>query len=599
MKIKNILMAAMFAGVGATFTSCEDFTDLSPIDSFTDKSYWKTADDLKMYATGFYGLLSSPSATLDGTSNNFVSRSASGWLFDESTVPTYASQSSWTWEWIRDCNYFFSRYQTVQASEKDVNKYVGEMRFFRSLLYFSKIKTFGDVPWYDRDLQTNDTEELYKGRDPRDMVLGKVIEDLKFAIEWLPEKNSAEKGRLHKDAARQQLARVCLYYGTYMKYHNETPTTDWTADKLLKEAADQTDAIINSGNYDIVKASDADADTKASEGYPLAYANLFVMKDHSNCKESVLSRFYQEGVLSHETGRQEGGNGYGLTKDFIESFLMKDGTPIYNAGSGYKGDNNQENEIADRDPRLYQLIPNKHKPELVLANGDVQFPVLPDVNAGAGVTGYPCTKFHSANSKQAEARNTYYDWFIYRYAEVLLINAEAKAELGLCTQEVLDKTINKLRDRVDMAHLTTTPVADSKPIDYGYSLSNLIYEIRRERRIELVHEGFRLDDLKRWNGMKVLDNPKTMFGIKVTDEVARMYKEIGNIEFGNANEEGKRPVVEYEGAKYLYHYAGSRDLDATRSGRHWKKNDRRWLDPLPKEELLLNKNLKQNPGWTE
>lgn len=595
MNIKNIMVAALFAGAGLTFTSCDDFTDLSPIDSFTDQSYWTTVDDLKMYATSFYGLLSSPSATLDGTSDNFVSRNASTWLFDQNTVPS--SGGGWSWGDIRNCNYFLNRYQKVQGSEADINKYVAEMRFFRSLLYFSKIKSFGDVPWYDRDLTTKDTEELYKARDPRDMVLGKVIEDLQFAIQWLPEKSAAESGRLHKDAARQQLARVCLYYGTYMKYHNQTPTTgDWTSEKLLKEAASQTDAIINSGNYDIVKASDADADTKSSEGYPLYYANLFVMKDHSNCKESVLSRFYEEGVLTHETGRQEGGNGYGLTKDFIESFLMKDGTPIYNAGSGYHGDNTQEDEIADRDPRLYQLIPNKHKPELVLTNGEVQFPVIADVNAGAGVTGYPCTKFHSANSKQAEARNTYYDWFVYRYAEVLLINAEAKAELGQCTQEVLDKTINKLRDRVEMAHLTTTPVADAKPLDYGYQLSNLLYEIRRERRIELVHEGFRLDDLMRWNAMKLLDNPKTMFGIKITDAVAKEYEEVAGIKFGN--EEGQRPVAEYQGAKYLYQYP-DRSLDATQSGRHWKENDRRWLDPLPTDQLVLNPNLTQNPGWNQ
>lgn len=596
MNIKNIMLVAMFAGATASLTSCEDFTDLSPKDSFTDQSYWNTVNDLKMYATGFYGLLSSPSATLDGTSDNFVSRSANGWLFDENSVPTNAGGGNWYWGDIRNCNYFFSRYQKVtDGSEADINKYVAEMRFFRSLLYYSKIRQYGDVPWYDRDLGTNDTEELYKGRDPRDFVLGKVIEDLKFAIEWLPTKEAAEKGRLHKDAARQQLARVCLYYGTYMKYHNETPTTEWTSTKLLQEAVAQTDAIINSGNYDIVKASDADADTQSQEGYPLDYANLFVMKDHSNCKESVLSRYYEEGVLAHETGRQEGSNGYGLTKDFIESFLMKDGTPIYNEGSGYRGDNNQEDEIAGRDPRLYQLIPNKHKPQLVLSDGTVQYPIIgQDVNAGAGVTGYPCTKFHSANSKQAEARNTYYDWFVYRYAEVLLINAEANAELGQCTQGVLDKTINKLRDRVGMAHLTTTPVADAKPLDYGYSLSNLLYEIRRERRIELVHEGFRLDDLKRWNAMKLLDNPKTMFGIKITPEVEAEYKETAGVEFGNGD--GQRPVAEYEGAKYLYQYP-DRSLDATQSGRHWKDNDRRWLDPIPTTELVLNPNLTQNPGW--
>ena len=128
----------MFAG--ATLTSCEDFTDLSPKDSFTDQSYWNTVNDLKMYATGFYGLLSSPSATLDGTSDNFVSRSASGWLFDENSVPTNAGGGNWYWNDIRNCNYFFSRYQKVtDGSEADINKYVAEMRMFRAILYYSKI----------------------------------------------------------------------------------------------------------------------------------------------------------------------------------------------------------------------------------------------------------------------------------------------------------------------------------------------------------------------------------------------------------------------------------------------------------------------------
>lgn len=139
----------------------------------------------------------------------------------------------------------------------------------RGLLYYSKIKTFGDVPWYEKDLQTSDTEELYKARDKRDFVLGKVIEDFEFAIQWLPEKADSEKGRLHKDAARTQLARICLYFGTYMKYHNETAATEWTSQTLLRKAVELTETIMNSGDYAIVKASDAGAATIAYEGYPL------------------------------------------------------------------------------------------------------------------------------------------------------------------------------------------------------------------------------------------------------------------------------------------------------------------------------------------
>ena len=173
---------------------------------------------------------------------------------------------------------------------------------------------------------------------------------------------------------------------------------------------------------------------------------------------------------------------------------------------------------------------------------------------------------------------------------MLLINAEANAELGTCTQDVLDKTINKLRDRVGMPHLTTTPVADAKAIDYGYTLSNLLYEIRRERRIELVAEGFRLDDLKRWNAMKLLSNPKTMFGIKITPQ------SISEFPAGTFDSKTGRPTIEYNGATYLYQYKAAKKLDD--AGRQWKTNDHRFLYPIPKQELVLSKDiLKQNPNW--
>lgn len=587
MKLRNILILTA-AVTGSALSSC-DYTDLSPLDSFTDESFWTTPNDLKLYANGLYGIMSSPTATGDRQSDNCVPNSYDGYLFNEYTVPDAASSGNgWYWNDIRSCNYFLQRYQKVTGSEEEINKYVGEVRFFRSILYYSKIRMFGDVPWYEKDLSTGDTEELFKARDSRDYVLGKIIEDLEFAVQNLPEAGKEEKGRINKDAARTQLARVCLYYGTYKKYHNESNGSISAAD-LLKKAADVTDTMINSGKYEIVKGDDAGCGQSAYEGYPLYYSNQFVQEDLSGNKEAILCRYYTTGVLTHETGRQVGQNGVGLSKDFVESFLMKDGTPIYNAGSGYQGDEDQEAEFAGRDPRIYQIIDNVHKPYAV-QNGARESHVG-NVNSNQGVTGYPCVKFRSADTKQAEARNTSYDWFVYRYAEVLLINAEAKAELGLCTQDVLDKTINQLRDRVDMAHLTVNPVADAQPIDYGYQLSNLLYEIRRERRIELVAEGFRMDDLKRWNAMKLLENPKTMFGLKITPTIIATYAE-QNVTFDG---EGGRPTVEYQGDRYLYQYATSKAIND--AGRKWSANDRRWLYPLPTNELTLNPNLTQNPGW--
>lgn len=588
MKLKYLIYIAIFSG---SLVAC-DVTDLSPIDSFTDESYWTSVNDLKLYANGLYGNLSAPTATGDNISDNFVTNSYSSYLFNELTIPAEASSANgWYWNTIRNCNYFMQRYDKVTGSEEEINKYVAEVRFFRGLLYFDKIKSFGDVPWYETDLQTSDTDELYKPRDNRDYVLGKIIEDFEFAINWLPNKANAESGRLHKDAAKTQLARICLYFGTYKKYHNETSSGDaLSSTSLLQKAASLAKEIMDSGNYSIVKGTDAGSDQLSFDGYPLYYSNQFTQEDLSTNAESILARFYETGVLTHETGRHVGENGMGLSKDFVESFLMKDGTPIFNAGSGYKGDDNQENEFADRDPRIYQIIDNKHRPYTVIS-GTRYVNAVANVAASQGVTGYPCVKYRSANSKQAEARNTSYDWFVYRYAEVLLIYAEAQAELDLCTQDVLDKTINLLRDRVEMAHLTVNPVADVKPINYGYVVSNLLYEIRRERRIELIAEGFRLDDLKRWNAMKLLENPKTMFGLRITDDVITAYA-AANITFGGTS---GRPIITYDGETYLYQYAAAKTLND--AGRVWSSSDRRWLSPIPTNEITLNPNLIQNSGW--
>lgn len=581
MKLKYILCMAAFAGA---FTAC-DVTDKSPIDSLTDASYWRTVQDLKLYANGLYGNLDAPSVTKDNTSDNCVTTSYSSWLFNESSVPATAGSAGWTWGNIRTCNFFLQRYETVSGTESEINQYVAEVRFFRALDYFGKIKAFGDVPWYEKDLQTTDKDELYKARDSKDFVLGKIIEDLEFAITWLPDLGKQESGRLTKDAARTQLARVCLYYGTYKKYHNESGPP--TSGELLSKAITLTNEIMNSNNYAIVKGTDVGCGQLPFEGYPLYYSNQFVQEDLSSNKETILARYYEDGVLMHQTGRQAGSLGTGLSKDFVESFLCTDGLPI-SVSKMYKGDESLEDEFVNRDPRMYQIIDNRNKPFTII-NGEQQVNPFPACGANDAVTGYPCVKFRSPLQAQWEANKTTYDWFVYRYAEVLLINAEAHAELGTCTQEVLDRTVNQLRDRVGMPHMTTSPVADPAAIDYGYEVTPLIYEIRRERRIELVTEGHRLDDLKRWNAMKVFENPKTMLGIRITDAVRKLYE--GNVVFGGAD---GRPTVEYQGKTYLFQYP-SKSLDDP--GRKWSPNDKRWFSPLPTDELTLNPNLKQNPGW--
>ena len=140
----------------------------------------------------------------------------------------------------------------MEGSAEDINHYVGEIRFFRANEYFSKVKKFGDVPWIDKDLTTTDADFLQKGRDPQKNVIDKVIEDLEFAVANLKDPANVESGRLHKYAALQMLARVCLYEGTWLKYRN---LAGW--EPYLQKAVLASETIINSGKYDIIKGSAA------------------------------------------------------------------------------------------------------------------------------------------------------------------------------------------------------------------------------------------------------------------------------------------------------------------------------------------------------
>lgn len=584
MKLKYI---AAMAGLMSITSACNDIIDLKPLDSFTDESYWTSIDDLTRYANRFYPMFSGPSWNEDTRSDNRVPGQYDKWLYNQ-----YLLDDAGDWDWgnIRQLNFFMTRYQRVAGTEADINEEVAKVRFFRALDYFGKIKTYGDVPWYEKDLQTTDKEELFKPRDSRDMIIGKIIEDLEFAITWLPEKNQVQNCELHKDAARAQLSRVCLYYGTYKKYHKVDGTP--TSQELLQKAADNAKAIMETGRYAIVKGQDAGCGMKSFEGYPMNYQNQFVQEDLSQNKEAILYREYQEGVVTHELGRNPG---VGYSKDFVESFLCKDGKPI-GISNMYKGDNTLDEELENRDPRLYQIVDNVHRPWTVQPDGtiEVHYSIFdktksaPAVGPNSSVTGYENVKYISADPTQWVANASTFDWFIYRYAETLLNYCEAMYELGKCDQAVLDKTINLIRDRVGMPHLkVNVDFKDPNWPNYGYEVSPLLQEIRRERRIELVSEGFRYDDIIRWKATKLFENPKTVLGMRVTDDVIALYQE------GTFGGEKGRPLVEYQGKKYIRPY----DKDLNDAGRKWEENDKRYLWPISKNVILMNENITQNPGW--
>jgi hypothetical protein len=423
----------------------------------------------------------------------------------------------------------------------EVSRYEGEIRFFKAYFYLKKIQRFGDVPWFDKDLQTN-SDELYKARDSRTVVFANMMDDLDFAIANLPEESSA--GRLTKYAALTFKAEACLYEGTFRKYH---AAGDYTT--VLAEGAVAAEAVINSGKFSVYSTGNPDKD----------YFDLFIQYELSGNPEGIMVQRFVTGILMHNDVRQLGEQSTGYTKDFINSYLCEDGLPI-SLSPLYNGDAVFGDEFVNRDPRMDQSTYQSSRVYRIYADGSTEYRTMPEFDNNYCMTSYYIMKGYSPYEVDRLQLQTITDRFIFRYGKLLVTYAEIKAELGECTQAVLDVSINELRDRVGMPHLTVdVGFVDPDWPDWEVPVTPLINEIRRERRIETCAEGNRWDDLVRWKAGKRIEDPLTFRGAR--DPATGDYR------------------ILYPGFP----------------ARTW--SEKMYLYPIPTQELTLNTNLVQNPGW--
>ena len=550
--IQSILVAVTLLTV-----SCNDYLDRFPKDSFSEPTFFKTENDLIHYANQFYGSLPVQRMDNDNNSDNMVPQNINTFLAGTYTVP--GSGGGWAsgdWANIRSCNYFLEHYSRAETSFKE--RYAGEVRFFRALFYWYKVVNFGDVPLLLKALDDN-SEELYGPREKREKVMDEVVlEDLKFAVANLPEKNQAAAGRLHKDAARALMSRICLWEGTYRKYRNIEG-----ADTYLDACVKASEELMDAG-YDIYSTGNTDED----------YRNLFIQKDLRSNPEAIFYRAYITDKNTHNYTRQASENNTGMSKDFVDSYLfLDDGKPIGLTSHPYD-DSTPAKECEGRDPRYTQTIAT---PGFIMTLPDLAVN-LPAIGTSRTSTGYWNIKGRSSDLAQFNADKSDLDLFIFRYAEVLLNYAEAKYELtGSLTIAELDKSINLIRDRVGMPHLTTNPDADPNAVNYGYTVAPLLYEIRRERRIELVGEGFRFNDIIRWKAGKLIEGVKTIRGMKLTDELRSQYADPSSLN-----------NIAVDDDYYIIVYPS---IATTR-----KWNDKSYLYPLPTDEKDRC-HYEQNPGW--
>lgn len=592
MKRKNIFQKLTFITIMILLiSSCnDDFMDRFPIAEISPENSFKTVKDLELYTNSFYEKLPKINDIVrgDNKSDNVLysavpleQRSA------ERIVPSDAGSGGWSWSDLRQINLFFDNYQRCEdiVARK---KYEGVARFFRAWFYFDKIKRFGDVPWYEAVVQTGDVDLLYKERDSREFIVDKIINDLEIAVEKLDEKRISDK--ITKWTALSFLSRVCLYEGTYRKYHPDLnlPNSNIFLEKAYKAA----ERVMKESGYKLYNTGNIDTD----------YRDLFASNELKE-DEVILGRRY-----SLELNKVHSTNYYflsktqqdvSLTKTLVDSYLMFSNGVPFTSQTGYETKEFYE-EMQGRDKRLYQTIRSYDYKRIGEIAGDKV--LLPDFDAS--MTGYQVTKFISTPNQDGDGAS-YQDAIIMRYPEVLLNFVEAKAELGIISQGDIDQTIKLIRSRVGMPNLTMGN-ANLKPdlvLEKEYSNveganKGVILEIRRERRIELALEGFRYDDLMRWRLGGLLSNH--FRGV--------YFPGLGEFDL---NGDGKNDILLYKGSPGASTVPQKLQIGSTIqfsnedkgnlvgflnvSKKFWEERD--YLYPIPSGDILLNNNLKQNPKW--
>ncbi|WP_229598290.1 RagB/SusD family nutrient uptake outer membrane protein [Runella aurantiaca] len=549
---------------------------MKPINEISDASYWKNAEQFKLAANEYYTYLRGFADILD---NNPHSDRRSDILYSRDGANTFSNgtntipitDGSWNTAYsrIRATNYLLDKAATY-PSPAEIEKYVAEAKFFRAYLYFDLLQLFGGVPIIKTPLSP-ESPELQAPRNNRDEVVDFIIADLESAIAALPLESAiagADKGRVSKGTAQAFLSRVALYEGTWQKFRNNSAR----ANTLLDKAIINADAVVSSKQYELfapaVLGDSAQKYLFILENQQSNPANLTKAAN----KEYLLANRYDfasRQIRINITHQMQGNIHWGAKK-LMDMYLCQDGLPIEKS-SLFKGYKTTLSEYENRDNRVFYTWMqdgkyywnNENPGARTTWKGDAA-----DIASSggrfspAGGSGYAPQKF--ATERRLQDMEEAYDYPVIRYAEVLLNYAEAVFEKnGTIGDADLDKSLNLVRNRINkqMPKLSNTLVQT-----HGLDMRT---EIRRERTLELFLEGFRVDDLKRWKTAET-EMPKPIEGIVWT------------------------------GTAYETRWAGIKNQVV--NGNYRLEGNRIWAEkhyllPVPSQQIQLNPNLTQNPGW--
>jgi hypothetical protein len=580
-----------------------------PETEITVEGFFNSVSDLQTYVNGFYedGELYDKGVYDDAHSDNVTITAPDNemyqWLLTDMRSPENAT--GWDdWSSLRSINVMLTSLDRVAGAEADINHYIGIARYFRAWFYIKKVRDYSDVPWVDRPLSTTDDDILYASQTPRAEVVQHIFDDLDYAAEWI-KADMGDRTAVHKYCALALISRFALYEGTYRKYHSELNLAS-TANELLQRSITASEAIMSSGHFEITGAGVTDLSGESLDGVvgSTGFRNLFISLDLSSNKEIIQWRRYGEitgSNMSDLLTTTAGSSLYSLSRSLQESFLTRDGKP-YSTVAGY--DRKPFPEVfVDRDPRFAETFAY---PGISCEILGVQSLHIPNPQRGGYITGKYFMRVHNRETFAGASLGQYNGLPLYRYAEVLLNCAEAKAELGQLTDDVVDRTINALRDRVGMPHFNPDREVDETLQSlYPNVTDRKLLALRRERRVELACEGLRLSDVNRWHAGKVFELNISKQGIYVPSSpyvytvpgrsnagigiaTAQSEKTDANVTWYYLD--GKQPTI------YLENGTSGFIRNTDDQNRHFDE-PRDYYRPIPLQQTVLNPKLVQPYGW--
>ena len=576
--------------VAAGLQGCSKFLDKQPIAQLTSDKVFQNANDMALYVNSFYVDQIPSSATIAGGDN--VSDYVSGNNIPALMLPSTTANSATGWGWtvLRNINYFLDNcHSNPIIPAATINGYAGVARYFRALFYFGMVKQYGNVPWYSHALSVSDSS-MYKGRDPRALVMDSVIADLDFAIANLTATPDATCSTITKWVALALKSRICLFEGTFRKYHTELGLTA-SANDFINKSLDASNQIISSGKYKLHNTGRPASD----------YRDLFTTETPW-AEEVILASVYSNSLKLWSSLNQlftspTLGNRSSLNKQFVDTYLNADGsrfTDQPNFDAVFFVD-----EMKNRDLRLQQTIRCNGYKRLDGSSAPPDFSYT--------FTGYHIMKYTLDDKNLDYKAQNNNSVPIFRYAEILLNYAEAKAELGSFAATDWNNTVQKLRARAGITNAPYPTVADPYLMNTFFNDPQIadpaLLEIRRERGVELVCEGLRFDDIRRWKAGKTLMTMPYLgvYVPQLNTPYAMNGDGVLNVAFVTVN-----PASPVKGV--IYDLIDNKTVtltNGTYGNIHWLANydaTRKWDDkfyyyPIPTNELVLNPNLGQTPGW--